>query len=274
MITISQGMKNDIQARQKKTMLAVPEGAGSCANCNGGGVLVATLILEGPLDYVPSTSLGEAATIIEDKWYKVKNVSYPCPVCRPTAPAITRVGTYMANSGLEPAEQDWSIAFYDGMAGKENAQHAAAKILSQSPTPRGLYVFFGDYGVGKSGLLKSIVSALVKAGVRAKYVRANDILGEIRSAYDTGIPEDAITEKIMHYQFLAVDEVDRISDTEWARATLFGILDKRYNARHLMCTAMATNQWPDRMGDSWKYLMNRMLDGVRVPVGGICLRGT
>jgi DNA replication protein DnaC len=148
-------------------------------------------------------------------------------------------------------------------------------LLAQTPRPTGWLTFFGDYGKGKSGILKSLIAAFIRASVKAKYIRANDILTMVKASFskDAETTEQDIAESLMRYQVIAIDEVDRIPATDWARATLFSILDRRYNTRKTCATIFATNMTPDRMPQEWKYLMSRMKDGLRVPVGGEDLRG-
>ena len=148
--------------------------------------------------------------------------------------------------------------------------------MSQCPRPVGWYAVYGDYGVGKTGTLKSVVSACCRVLVNAKYVRAEDILREIRSTFH-GDNADEAEEDILHkygeYQLLAIDEVDRVSDKAWSRSTLFSLLDLRYNRRDRFATLVATNCDPNNMPEGFEYLQSRMQDGVRVEVTGKDLRG-
>lgn len=250
----------------RRVFVAVPEGDGECANCGGGGIIVLTTTSQ-----YPTKSLVGNITCIDDQWFGgVENTSYPCPICMETPD----MSVLFQDSGLSMDESYWELAYIEGMAGKENALTEARNLLSGTPRPTGLYTFFGDYGTGKTGILKSVTSAFIKAYVKARYVRANDFLTEVKASFtDDSISEESIIATYSRYQFLAIDEVDRISNTEWARATTFTLLDQRYNARNFTATAMATNKFPDKMGGDWGYLMSRMLDGVRVPVGGETLRG-
>ena len=249
----------------KRVYIATPEGIGKCSNCGGGGVIVVSSTPERPTE-----SLNGTMSVIDGEWYRVENKSYPCPICA-EVPDMT---TLFDDSGLSMDESYWKLDFIEDMNGKENALSEARKLLSGTPRPNGLYTFFGDYGVGKSGILKCITSAFIKAHVKSKYIRAEDFLSEVRSTFSADdISEANVISKYSRYQFLAIDEVDRIGDTEWARATSFLLLDKRYNDRGTVATAMATNKFPDSMGEDWKYLMSRMLDGIRVPIGGESLRG-
>lgn len=249
-----------------KVYIALPdEGTGSCPNCNGGGNVIVTMTPQSAM----KSPVG-VVSYINDECYRATNTAYPCPICMSTP----NLQDLIDDSGLTFEELYWSIDYIDGMPGKENALSVARSILEQSPTPAGLYTFFGDYGVGKTGLIKSMTAALVNSYIKSKYLRGSDFLVEVKGSFsDKDTSEASITNKYSRYQFLAIDEVDRVSDTEWSRSLMFSLLDRRYEARNRVCTVLVTNRFPDKMGEHWGYLMSRMLDGIRVPVGGSSLRG-
>jgi len=100
------------------------------------------------------------------------------------------------------------------------------------------------------------------------------VLDDIRATY--GDDQEADTEAVRdHYagvQFLAMDEVDRISDKAWARAMLAAIVDERHRLMSSVCTVFATNADPIDM-PGLEYLASRFKDGARVLMGGLDLRG-
>lgn len=272
-ITVPDVMFNDAKYKQNegyRVAIGSPdEAGGACANCGGSGSLIMTVYLAGPYAVPPQGNI----SFIGGSWYRVENKSYPCPVCNSEGAALI-VPSLFADSGLNAIEQGWHLNYIDGMEGKDFALIEARKMLAKTPTPNGWLTIFGDYGVGKTGILKALVAAFIRAGVKAKYIRAADYVSRLRSTFDdSSRTEEQVMREHMRYTFLAVDEVDRVSDTEWARSAIFSLLDERYASRFTLATAMATNQYPDRMGEQWEYLMSRMTDGVRVPVGGISLRG-
>jgi hypothetical protein len=244
----------------------------NCTNCNGGGKVVVTAILGGPFEGSPPSGIKTA--YIDGLWYKIEDFSHPCPICQPDS-ARDLVPTMMRDSGLEASEQDWRLDYIDDMEGKDTALQHARGLLSLTPKPKGIMTFFGDYGTGKSGILKALTASFIRAGVKATYARANDILVRLRGSMNnkSEASEESILNNFMRYRFLAIDEIDRISDTDWSRSTIFTLLDRRYDARSNRATALVTNEFPDKMPPEWGYLMSRMQDGVRVPVGGASLRG-
>ncbi len=178
----------------------------------------------------------------------------------------------LKSSGVPDHEWGWDIHYIKSKPGKEIAYKSACEILAQSPMPTGFHLLYGDYGMGKSGLMKSLVVSLVKAGVPAIYVSAADILIQIKSTYNNKAPETEIDilSNYIDIRFLAIDEVDIIGNTDWSLTTLRTLVDKRYEGRPINCTMLGTNRPPDQL---WPYLASRCEDGYRIPIGGESLRG-
>lgn len=248
---------------------------GACQNCGGiGSLWLQFETLE--------RGSGVSCAFIGSDRINVRSKTYPCPICAQGDRDAQREYAWN-NSGLELAEREWRVEYIAGMSGKERAIEAAHGLLAQSPSPIGLVSVFGDYGRGKTGLLKSLTAQFILAGVSARYVRAGDLLGEIRSTYSTKqtqfgyeaneITEEQILARVGSVRFLAVDEVDRIPSTDWAMSTMMRVLDTRYSRRWKCATMIATNLRPDAMPPEWGYLQSRLSDGLRVPVGGDDLRG-
>lgn len=161
------------------------------------------------------------------------------------------------------------------MEGKKDAVEVGKQILEMLPRPAGWVAIYGSYGVGKSGVLRAIVAACCREMVPARYVRAEDILRELRTTFadDAEVTEDEMVQRYGRYQVLAVDEVDRVSDTKWSRSALFTLLDTRYKRRNALATLLATNCDPTQLPAGFEYLQSRMRDGDRVEMTGKDLRG-
>lgn len=250
----------------------------ACHNCGGLGVLSFKVVSAGPARSPFKTKKGETNFTIGQDWFKGRTIQFQCPMCNQQSPLALaeRVMLMFETSGLEPIEREWNLDYYDrAPTGKEYGLKAAGRLLGQSPSPTGWLCLFGDYGRGKSGLLKCMVAAFIRAGVPARYVRAEDLLDSIRATFndDTGESMNEVIDRFQNYKFLAIDEVDRIAMTDWAQAKLFSLLDARYNSRWTQATAMATNAHPDRLNPKLLYLASRLRDAERVPVGGVDLRG-
>src|SRR5512139_3572892 len=248
----------------------------ACPNCGGSGSLWFQFAVAGPYQTPPG--LGQAIAWVAEGgqarpgWYKVESKCYPCPVCGEHG---ERLRYLWRSSGLEVNEREWRLDFLEGLPAKDGALCEARAMLAEVPRPKGWLSLSGPYGVGKSGVLKSLVAACVRASVQARYVRAGDILAEIRASYgdDSLLSEDEITRRYGMLPMLAIDEVDSIGSTDWSQSTLKLILDTRYRKIEIAATALASNLDPEAMPERLGYLASRMRDGARVRMGGQDLRG-
>lgn len=237
-----------------------------CLNCNDLQIIWVK-VLVGPI--TKTSSPKTVVTYYNDSLYRVADsYTFPCPVCTDHA---TRMEFLWQRSGLESNEFDWRIDYIKDMPGKSTAYQTATELLAMTPHPAGLYLFFGDYGVGKTGILKSLVAQFTMAGVPARYIRSADLLSEIRETYteEAEIDEKDIVQSYGGYSFLAIDEVDVINQTQWGMTMLRTILDTRYTRRYFVATAVATNQTPEQL---WGYLASRWESGTRVVIQGKSLR--
>lgn len=180
------------------------------------------------------------------------------------------VAALLSDSGLQYAEREWKLGFYRGR-GKDNALQVVAPYGAQ-PTPAGMLFLYGDYGVGKSGMMKAMVAGFCRDGHKARYVRAADIVLEAQASFDSRGGAERVRHKYERYQVLAVDEIDRVSFNEWTQSFLFGLLDARYNMRAGRATMVASNKALEQVPE-YGYLASRMEDGLRVRVAGDKLRG-
>jgi DNA replication protein DnaC len=243
---------------------------GECPNCGGMGFLWLAFADGDPLPS-PARRQKSVYTYADGGWWAVENRFYPCPVCRGRE---QRIEDIFQRSGLEESERLWSLDFITGLKGKEQAVRTGQRLLASLPKPAGWLVFHGDFGVGKSGVLRSIVAGCCREMVPARYVRAEDILRELRATFgnDSEVSEDALMDGYGRYQVLAIDEVDRVSDTKWSRSALFTLLDTRYKRREQLATLLATNCDPTHMPDGFEYLQSRMQHGERIEMTGKDLR--
>lgn len=260
------------RSADQEVLLRLPAESVGCPNCRGVEVIWFAF-LKGKGTRNPQGQPKVPRLWHDGLWYEYESKSFDCPVCNESGP--DRILRLWESSGLTPAERSWHLGYLSGRLGKGEALQAAHDLLASVPRPCGWVSFFGEFGVGKTGLLKSLVGACVRAGVSARYTRSLDILSEARSTYgdDSRENEQALIDRYARYQFLAIDEVDRASGTEWARSMLFNVLDDRYTRRDTVATAIATNSKPGEMNEMWGYLESRMRDGALVVVAGDDLRG-
>lgn len=204
----------------------------------------------------------------DGRYYLCVKETFPCHACGAKSLLTDK---YWEDSGLQVAERDWGLDYYTKL-GKDLPLMSLTEWL-ESPRPTGMKILYGSYGMGKSGMGKALVSGFIRAGIRAHYTTAEDFLRLCRSSFKSeGMTEETIFALYAGYKFLVIDEVDpeRITSTEYGRAQLFGLLNKRYDARPHLATLLISNQEPDQL---WGYLASRMEDAERIPVAGTKLRG-
>lgn len=243
---------------------------GSCPTCGGEGHLWLQFAESGPYQ-TPTADKTATFAWSEGLWWQVQSRFYPCPECLGTE---RRIQALFEDSGLELDERGWSLDYIRGLTGKEEAVRMGEDLLAQIPKPAGWLAIFGGYGVGKSGVLRSVVAGCCRGLTPARYVRAEDILRELRTTFadDAEVTEDEMVQRYGRYQVLAIDEVDRVSDTKWSRSALFTLLDTRYKRRSTLATLLATNCDPSSLPEGFEYLQSRMKHGERVEMVGKDLR--
>jgi len=243
---------------------------GACPSCGNTGFLWFDFAENGPYK-TPASDRSAVYTYSGGAWWAVKSKFYTCPTC---GARLERLEELYRDSGLEEDERGWSLNYFNGMAGKEMAVEAGKQLLETLPRPAGWICFYGDYGVGKSGVLRALAAGAIQELVPSRYVRAEDILRELRATFgdDSEVGEDELMQRYGRYALLAIDEVDRVSDTKWSRSALFTLLDTRYKRREQLATLLATNCDPLQLPAGFEYLQSRMQHGYRVEMAGKDLR--
>lgn len=122
----------------------------------------------------------------------------------------------------------------------------------------------GPPGTGKTHALSAVCNYAVKKGCSALYRTADGLLQDAKSSFAEG-DEQKVLDKFVDVDVLAIDEIGRHQDTDYARKTLFHILDKRYQKCRptLVATNLGKAQWDELMGSA---LLERLKDG-----GGLTL---
>jgi DNA replication protein DnaC len=261
------------EEKQVVFLATIPMAAGVCQNCQGLGYIAFRFVQR---FYDGSPSIKKLHTGWDDerqKFYSYKSEAFPCPICTDNT---NKISFLVQQAGIEMSQRSWRVDFLKDKPGKETALQVALDLLQCIPNVKGWAVFYGDFGTGKTGLLVSLTAQMALAGVSARYVRADDILSEIKDTYgdqSTNLDEADLIARYSSFSFLAIDEVDRITGTEWELKTLQMLLDRRYMRRHELCTTFATNCEPDLLPAGFEYLASRLKDGERVLVAGDELRG-
>ncbi|MBK9925423.1 MAG: ATP-binding protein [Anaerolineales bacterium] len=165
--------------------------------------------------------------------------------------------------GLTPDEVrnlTWNLV----KSGVNQADQACVITKRAYMSGQGMVFMYGGYGQGKSLLLKIAVAAALNEGKRAAYANLAGVLDDIRTAYDER--ENKMTELVRRMEWwasldvLAIDELDKVGQTEWARERIFQLLDARYQraVRQEALTVIAANyQSTDELSG---YLKSRIED--------------
>lgn len=254
-----------------KTVQPVP--MCKCPNCGDMRIIWFQLVIAGPYSS-PSQNPASLMTWDDGAWWMVEDHTYPCPCC---VSKDTLIHKYWADSGLEQAERDYTVTYCKGKDGKDLAVNMGLELLQQIPGITGWHTIYGGYGVGKSGILKALVAACIKAAISARYVTADQILAQIRDTFgannDNPLDEQDLANIYGNCRLLAVDEIDGINtNSVWAVNTLKGLLDMRHRRQGYTCTLFATNLAPDQLPPSFGYLRSRLEQGNIVCMGGNDLR--
>lgn len=158
----------------------------------------------------------------------------------------------------EVDELDWSKIRKFG-----NSVEIADSVKAILERGYGLAYMWGGHGLAKTLIQKVAVAVSVRAGKQAYYAMASDILDQIRDAYNETDPRDSALERLERWSstyLLCIDELERISETGWAKEKVFQLLDRRHVSaiRQETITIIASNSSPDDLDSA---LADRFRDG-------------
>lgn len=128
----------------------------------------------------------------------------------------------------------------------------------------GIVFLYGKSGQAKTLALKIGVATAFRDGKRSAYANMLSILDDIRTAFDE--KENRQTELLRRMDWwnsldvLAIDELDKINSTEWARERMFQLIDLRYQRaiRQEALTIIAANI--ENTDELDPYLRSRLED--------------
>ena len=126
----------------------------------------------------------------------------------------------------------------------------------------GWVFLYGGFGVGKTYILKIAIAEMIRSGSEASYVRMAEILDHLRDSFDDEVQESETT-RLKYWSrlpILAIDEFDRIRNTEYGSERRFVLMDRRYEdaVREKTITILASNSDPSKLPG---YLYDRVRDG-------------
>jgi DNA replication protein DnaC len=174
-----------------------------------------------------------------------------------------------AISGVTPSEQLITLDDIDCGAGPGTTAmvNAARKFLTD---PRGILTLYGTSGNAKTTVLQAVVNAMVDRGVPSVYVTIFDVMGWLKEAFnqDRSVRNESAWERIKRLEsipFLAMDEFDKVSRTDWVIDQLTDLVDHRhrYGLDGIMGTVIAMNKPIENMPD---WIASRLKDGRNVAI--------
>jgi DNA replication protein DnaC len=96
------------------------------------------------------------------------------------------------------------------------------------PGRNGLFIR-GSIGVGKTHIAAAIANYLLNRGTAVVCMTERNLLGEIKRTYSQGGDESAVRETYERVPLLVIDDLGKEKPTEWTLATLYAIIDGRYD---------------------------------------------
>ena len=179
-----------------------------------------------------------------------------------SCPSIQSVNlTDVAKFGLTPDEAvqlNWSSIY--GASNRTLAVELVTGVLGKG---YGIVTIYGTYGNGKTTILKTAVASALRDGKQAAYVSMSEILDDLRSGFDYTDRTQNETARLKWWSqvpILAIDELDRVRNTEYVQERQFNLLDSRYIGaiRQESITLISMNEDPSELP---QYLYDRMRDG-------------
>lgn len=117
---------------------------------------------------------------------------------------------------------------------------ALAEIAAFVADPRGWLTLVGGYGVGKTRLIYAALNHLADVGVYGRYVMMPELLNELRNA----LRDDDYGERLRRFveaPLLAIDELDKIRDSDFVDDVIQAIFLARYQQRETLSTIIGYN---------------------------------
>ena len=99
-------------------------------------------------------------------------------------------------------------------------------------------IFIGEVGTGKTHLAASIANLLISKGIPVLFATCNEHLMRIKSQFDSDNDGEYLA-RMKNTPMLMIDDLGKEQRTEWSIATLFDVINYRYE--HLLPLVITTN---------------------------------
>jgi DNA replication protein DnaC len=110
-------------------------------------------------------------------------------------------------------------------------------------------VLWGETGTGKSHLAVGLLRHCQAAGRSARYIRAVDLMNRLRQAsgFSASAEDRQLIDRLADVGVLVVDDVGKSSGTDFERAAMFNLLDRRWGERRP--TVITSNETAESLRD-------------------------
>lgn len=183
-----------------------------------------------------------------------------CEACDKKERDMALLQTYRENivrvleqCGVPPRYQTAEIS---SMQLSSLAQDAFMQVVRGSSA-----VLYGGVGCGKTQFacvaLRQIIWSGLAAPDEAAFVIVPNLLGDMKQAMDdTGKVPENVLRAVIKKKVLILDDLGAEQTTEWARESVYRIINDRYNAN--LQTIVTTNHKPDSAGTMAQMLGRRI----------------
>jgi hypothetical protein len=156
-------------------------------------------------------------------------------------PCVCEAGRAVAERwrGL-PAEADGVYLTNGRIRRVPEQDDARTKTLAFIKQPRGWLTLIGGYGVGKTVLIYAALNHLAARGIYGRYVMMPELLNELRDAVGTGHYAERLR-RLIDAPLLAIDELDKMRESEFVDDVLNAIFLTRYRDRAKTGTIIGYN---------------------------------
>src|SRR6266702_8646287 len=158
-----------------------------------------------------------------------KTQSIPCPTCSTQAQARSKaeeVEKLLGSSHIPFYAMEWSFSSLP----RDIDQRALSIVLAfcnRKAEMRGLYLF-GDVGGGKTGMVISVIQAVMRRGEDAAFLRSIDLMNRLRESIHKGSADgDDLLHLAKTVTWLAIDDLATERPTPYVIEQLYAIVETR-----------------------------------------------
>lgn len=154
-------------------------------------------------------------------------VECPCGIVQ-----TRRMRRIWASSQIPPSMRGYSLASFVLHAGK---QQLVDDVRESWASGDRWLLLCGAVGLGKTGIAVSLLLEAMHAGAEGLYVVMPSFLSRIRATYtrtkeDDSIDETDVLASVIQTPLLVLDDLGKVTLTEWGQEKLFTVVNERYIA--------------------------------------------